>query len=101
MRIISVVFTARADKLDEFRAVLLAHARDSLDNEPGCRQFDVAADPNDPTRFFIYEVYDDEAAIAAHQASEHFKRNSPRLRELSVGRDRNDFVILPGGKPKR
>lgn len=101
MRIISVVFTAKADKIDEFRAVLLSHAKSSLENEPGCCQFDVASDPNDPARFFIYEVYDDDAAIAAHQASEHFKRNSPRLRELSDGRERNDFVMLPGPGPKR
>ena len=101
MRIISVVFTAKAGKLDEFVAVLLSHAKDTLDNEPGCRQFDVASDPNDPARFFIYEVYDDEPAIAAHQATEHYKRNSPRLRELSVGRERNDFVMLPSPGPKR
>ena len=101
MRIISVVFTAKPDKIDEFRTVLMAHAKASLEDEPGCRQFDVAADPADPARFFIYEVYDDEAAIAAHQASDHFKRNSPRLRELSAGRDLAVFVMLPGGKPKR
>ena len=101
MRIISVIFTAKSDKIDEFRAVLQAHAKASLENEPGCRQFDVAEDPNDPARFFIYEVYDDEASIAAHQASEHFIRNSPRLRELSVGRQRNDFSMLPGPAPKR
>ena len=101
MRIISVMFTAKADKLDEFRAVLAAHAKETLDNEPGCRQFDVASDPNDPARFFIYEVYDDNVAIATHEASQHFKRNSPRLRELSTTRVRNDLVMLAGGKPER
>jgi autoinducer 2-degrading protein len=101
MRIISVVFTARHDTIDEFRAVLLAHARASVEEESGCRQFDVASDPADPARFFIYEVYDDEAAIAAHQATEHFKRNAPRLRELSLSRERSDYTMLPGTKPKR
>ena len=101
MRIISVVITAKPDKTDELQAVLISHARASLDDEPGCRQFDVAVDPANPARFFIYEVYDDEAAIAAHQATDHFKRNSPRLRELSVARERNDFAMLTGGKPKR
>lgn len=101
MNIISVLFTAKPGKADALRAVLLAHASDLLDNEPGCRQFDVAADPADPTRVFIYEVYDDPAAMDAHRASEHFKRNSPRIAELVADRTRHDLVILPGARPKR
>jgi (4S)-4-hydroxy-5-phosphonooxypentane-2,3-dione isomerase len=42
--------------------------------EPGCIQYDAHRSPEDPRRFFLYEVYDDEAALAAHSESEHFKR---------------------------
>ena len=35
-------------------------------------------DPEDPTKFFIYEQYVDEAAYTAHTETEHFK--TPRLR---------------------
>jgi quinol monooxygenase YgiN len=38
---------------------------------PGCRQFDVCRDPLDPALFFLYELYDDEAAIQAHLDSPH------------------------------
>ena len=31
-------------------------------------------DPEDPTKFFIYEQYVDEAAYTAHTETEHFKR---------------------------
>lgn len=100
MRIISVVFTLKTDKIDEFRSIIAEHARASL-AEAGCRQFDVAVDPANPARFFLYEVYDDQAAFAAHQASAHYKQNAPRLGACAASRERNDFDMLPGGKPKR
>jgi hypothetical protein len=33
-------------------------------DEPGCLRFDVVADRDDPQRFYFYEVYRDEAALA-------------------------------------
>lgn len=36
-------------------------------------RFDVIADRDDPTRFYFYEVYRDEAALAAHRETPHFK----------------------------
>lgn len=41
--------------------------------EPGCRQFDVIRDKDDPTKLMLYEVYADEAAFEAHQQTPHFK----------------------------
>lgn len=55
-----------------FDAAITENARASRENEPGCRQFDVCRDPNDPQLFFLYELYDDEAAIQAHLRSAHF-----------------------------
>lgn len=102
MRIISIVFTAKAGKSEELRAALLSHAKSCVEGEPGCRQFDVATDPANPARVFIYEVYDDDAAVTAHQATEHFKRNSPRIAELVASRERYDLAMAPGvPKPKR
>ena len=41
--------------------------------EPGCRFYLVHRSPTDPRRFFLYEQYDDQAALDAHRASEHFR----------------------------
>ena len=41
--------------------------------EPGCLQYDVHRDDEDPNRFFIYERYVDDAALEAHGASPHFQ----------------------------
>ena len=41
--------------------------------EPGCLQYDVYRDRDDPNRFFLFERYVDEAALEAHGASPHFQ----------------------------
>ena len=46
----------------------------SLRDEPGCLRFDVLPDNADPNRLFFYEVYRDQAAFEAHQASAHYPR---------------------------
>jgi autoinducer 2-degrading protein len=62
----------RPDVVDAFRERLERHARISL-NEEGCRRFDVHQEARDPTLFFLYELYTDEAALEAHRNSEHYK----------------------------
>ena len=42
--------------------------------QPGCRQFDVCRDPADSQVFFLYELYDDAAAIAAHLQTPHSRQ---------------------------
>jgi quinol monooxygenase YgiN len=41
--------------------------------EPDCAQFDVCVDPSDVHRVFLYEVYANRDAFAAHLESSHFK----------------------------
>jgi len=59
---------------DRFLAAIRAQAAASLAEEPGCLRFDVCAVEDDPTRFVLYEVYADEAALAAHGETPHFAR---------------------------
>jgi autoinducer 2-degrading protein len=40
--------------------------------EPGALRFDVLQAADDPTRFVLYEVYQDEAAFRAHQQTGHY-----------------------------
>jgi quinol monooxygenase YgiN len=59
---------------DRFVEEIVADARGSTTNEPGCLRFDVVQDPNDPDRVWLYEVYRDEAAFQAHTQTPHFIR---------------------------
>ena len=40
--------------------------------EQGCLLYQAYRDPAEPRMFHIFEIYDDEAAVEAHGASEHF-----------------------------
>lgn len=68
-----VEFRIKAAHVAAFDAAITENARASRETEPGCRQFDVCRDPKDPQVFFLYELYDDQAAIEAHLRSPHFQ----------------------------
>ena len=72
MFVVVVFFESKAAHVSEFHEAIVANAKASVADEPGCRQFDVSRDPSDPATFFLYEVYDDAAAFEAHKAAEHF-----------------------------
>jgi quinol monooxygenase YgiN len=44
--------------------------------EPGCRFYQVYRDPAEPRVFHIFEIYDDEDAVAAHASSAHFAEHA-------------------------
>ena len=71
MQALVVEFRIKAAHVDEFASAIVENARASRETEPGCRQFDVCRDPADAGVFFLYELYDDEAAIRAHLQSAH------------------------------
>jgi quinol monooxygenase YgiN len=43
-------------------------------SEPGCRMYLAHRSTADPRKFFLYEQYDDQAALDAHRASSHFEQ---------------------------
>jgi quinol monooxygenase YgiN len=42
--------------------------------EPGCLEYRFHRDTESPGKFFLYELYADEQAYRAHQATEHFAK---------------------------
>ena len=48
------------------------HAAACLENEPGCRRYDISVDPLEGASFLLYQVYDDEAAYLAHRELPHY-----------------------------
>ena len=67
-----VEFRIKPAHIAAFEAAIVENARASRETEPGCRQFDVCRDPADPALFFLYELYDDDAAIQAHLHTTHY-----------------------------
>ena len=69
-----VEFRIKPEHIAAFEHAIVENARASRETESGCRQFDVCRDPTDPKLFFLYELYDDEAAIEAHLQTPHYVR---------------------------
>ena len=66
-------WTAQAGNEDRVAELLQELAGPSRD-EPGCRFYQPCRDHENPLVFLIFEIYDDEAALDAHAASDHFQR---------------------------
>ena len=101
MYVIAVNFEVKPDKVEEFKQVITGHAGRSLERESGCRQFDVAQDPANAQRFFLYEVYDDEAAFQAHRNTPHMAETGKKIPDLVLKRELSTFVIVGNGRHKR
>ncbi len=96
MLVVVAFFEARRAHISDFGMALLEHARNSLANETGCRQFDVAQDPLDPAGFFLYEVYDDEVAFKAHCDSAHFAAMEGRCTPWIAHKKVLTYTLLQG-----
>lgn len=91
-RAVIVEFRAKPGKTEEFAALIDRHAHNSRTLEDGCLAFDVCQDPGDPALVVLYEVYEDEAAHAAHREMDSFKwffKEAPAL--LIEGADGSIF----------
>ncbi len=71
--VVAVDFTVMPEHAADFKREILANARQSVKDEPGCHQFDVCVDPAKPEQFFLYEIYEGEAGFNAHLATQHYK----------------------------
>jgi autoinducer 2-degrading protein len=71
MVVLWIEHRVHAERVEAYLEATLANARTTR-GEPGNVRFDVLRDPDDPTRFVLYEAYVDEAAQKAHLASAHF-----------------------------
>jgi len=79
-----VDFQVRPECLEQFNQLLAINARASVEKEPGCQQFDVLYNAEDPCIVVLYEIYDDAAAFAAHMACEHTKTFLAAAKDLIV-----------------
>ena len=73
MYVVAVDFNIYPEQVEAFMPLMMAQARNSLANEPGCHVFDVCQGQEAPEKIFLYEVYDDRAAFEAHLASDHYR----------------------------
>jgi quinol monooxygenase YgiN len=68
--VLIVEFQVKPECLEKFNRAIAINAQASVAEEPGCRQFDVLHNVDDPNHVVLYEVYESEAAFR----DDHMKR---------------------------
>ena len=72
MFVITVDFEIKSEYVNEFRSRVLQQAKDSLDNEEKCLNFDVCFDEKNRNKVFLYEIYNNKVAFDYHLKSDHY-----------------------------
>ena len=101
-----VALLVRVTAVPGQRQALLArlsrHARTCLEAEPGCLRFDVltteeVAEGEDSEQILIYEVYTDDAALAAHRESAHMAAFQADATPMMATRSRTLCKVIDTG----
>ncbi|MFS8037165.1 putative quinol monooxygenase [Xanthobacter sp. AM11] len=88
---IVAILVARPGKAEELEALLGGMAGPSR-AEPGNLRWDIWRDQADAARFVLDELYVDNAAVAAHRETAHFKAYLARIADLA---ERTAYVADP------
>lgn len=69
------------------------------EQEAGCISYCFAADPGMPTRIQVYELWADEAAVAAHFKHPNYQRMLSLLLESGIVYDENQMYRIDRHEP--
>jgi (4S)-4-hydroxy-5-phosphonooxypentane-2,3-dione isomerase len=88
MIVLAVTWMAKTGRETEV-AGILSKLTDESRKEPGCLMYQAHRHKTEPRRFFIYEQYQDDAAMEAHRAAPHFlqyaKKELPKIADRMEG----------------
>lgn len=92
--VVTAFWEANPGEEDAVAAILSRFAPQAR-QEPGVQCFVIHRSRSEPSKFFFYEVFKDEAAFAAHQQTAHFKKliAGEALAKLAK-RERTQYAIL-------
>ncbi|HUN46234.1 MAG TPA: antibiotic biosynthesis monooxygenase family protein [Stellaceae bacterium] len=80
-----------ADKVAEILRRFVPKAQ----QEPGVKLFLIGRGKENPAQYLFYELFDNDAAFAAHQATDHFKTHiAGEALPLLAKRERVQYTLL-------
>ncbi|HLZ66252.1 MAG TPA: putative quinol monooxygenase [Aliidongia sp.] len=88
---IVALLAARPGHAEALRALLFGMAPHSR-AEAGNLRWDIWQDQSEPGRFVLDELYKDDAAVAAHRETPHFKNYLSKINDLA---ERTAAVLDP------
>lgn len=88
MFVVIIDVTIKPESVAAFRDAIFIQGRNSLDKEPGCHGFEVLQDPDDPSKFTLYETYTDKPTFyEVHRNTPHFAQFLAALEPIMVSMD--------------
>lgn len=84
MHVTLVEINVKPEMVERFVEVFLPNHLGSIKEEGNIR-FDVLQDADVPTRFVIYEAYQNEAAMLAHKQTPHYLQCVEDLKDIMTG----------------
>lgn len=93
--VVVVELTVAQERAAEFLQLMLRNAASSLELEAGCQAFDVCQSPDDAGQFFLYEIYDSEAAFQHHLKTAHFDAFNRQTAPYTLAKTVRTFSRLP------
>lgn len=101
MVVAGITIHVKPEFIDAFIAATLDNHRNSI-KEPGNRRFDFLRSRNDPNRFFLYEVFVDQAAVEAHKQTAHYARWRDTVKDMMAQtREGVPYEIIAPADPAR
>lgn len=89
----------KEDHIDDFKEATIENHNNTI-NEPGNYRFDVLQSKEDPGRFTLYEVYENDDAVTAHKETDHYKKWRKKVSDW-MAKPRNGIkhnIIAPEDK---
>jgi quinol monooxygenase YgiN len=89
--VVAIMLEAREGEADALAEILRGLTQPTM-AEPGVKLFLPYRSPTNTSLFFVFELYVNEAAWAAHEATDHFKAAIKELLPRVTRRERVPFV---------
>jgi (4S)-4-hydroxy-5-phosphonooxypentane-2,3-dione isomerase len=89
-----VELTLRAGQKDAYIARAGRHRAAVLDNEPGCRRFDIMVPDDGADTVMLYELYDNAAALEAHMQTPYMKAYLDETAPMIIERRRRQCICI-------
>lgn len=68
---------------------------DGTRQEPGNIRFDLLHDPDDNNNFFVYEIFESDAALDDHRETQHYKKCVKMIDPITLnGRTKTYFTPI-------
>ena len=91
--VVAVDLDITPGQIDAYLAAIKENGAATV-KEPGCREFNISVAEKDPNHVFLFEVYDNHAALEAHRASDHMKKYVATVKDIVAKRDVREFTSV-------